>query len=85
MDKNLNDEYKHVIQMNKSIKSQKLQTSDQSNSQRYRERSTTKENIPRDFRPQNYRSKSKEKNYTINKDKQKQKEKSNYNHIDNDP
>jgi hypothetical protein len=66
MDKNLNDEYKHVIQMNKSIKSQKLQTSDQFNNQRYRGRSTTRENIPRNFRPQNYRSKSKGENYIIN-------------------
>jgi hypothetical protein len=58
-DKNINDEYKHVIQMNRSIKLQKRQTQDQAINQRNRGKTVFRENPQKDFRPQRYRSKSK--------------------------
>jgi hypothetical protein len=76
MDKSLNDEYKHVLQINRSIRSQKLQTTEQQNNQRNRGRLPTRENFSCDFKPQNYRSKLKGKRYSTIDTKQKQKERS---------
>jgi hypothetical protein len=83
MDKNLNDEYKHVIQMNKSIKLQKSQLNNQPNNQRTRGRNNARNDTWEDSKPQNYRSNSKGERPNTNKNKQKQKEISNYNQVDN--
>jgi hypothetical protein len=81
-DQNINEEYKHVIQMNRSIKLQQQHMQDQLINQRNRGRATLRENTAKDLRSQRYRSKPKGEQQNTNNYKQKQKETTN-NNLDN--